>query len=248
MAMNGLNEELIEAAAAEALGANTPKDSAAYPQQVAAGGEDAQRLDRQLRETVALLAAASPFMKPSEDLRGRILQTTAPTTFRMEDYRKSMKDSGRFYRWGFYAAMAFLAAGAWFNMITQNQLTTMQGQMQALGNQVKARDVAITDLISPKADQVAIMQDNKLSGKAFVNDETHTAVVVLPQGILPPNKTIDKMTMTRNGKKVTYGVVALTTSREAFPQWSGAQLNPNFSVDHVTPDPQQKVYTATMAH
>jgi hypothetical protein len=246
MTRNSLNHQLIDAAASEALGANTPAESAAYQQEVAAAGDDARRLDRQLRETVARLSASSPYMSPPADLRGRLLQATAPTTFRMEDYRKATRDTGRFYRWGFYAALAFLAAGAWFNLNTQSQLQTTQGQVAGLIHQIKVRDTALSDLINPKADQIAVLQNNKVTGKAFVNDETKTAVVVLPEGILPAGKTVDKITMTRNGKTTTYTTVALTAPREAFPQWTGAQLNPNFSVDHVAPDPQQKVFTATM--
>ncbi len=248
MSNRALNQQMIDAAASEALGANGPTESAAYQQEVAAAGDDAGRLDRQLRETVARMAAASPYMKPPADLRGKLLQATAPTTFRMEDYRKVTRDTGRFYRWGFYAALAFLAAGAWFNLRTQNQVQSMQGEVAGLVQQVKVRDTALSDLINPKADQIAITQDNKVAGKAFVNDETRTAVVVLPQGILPPGKTIEKMTMTRNGKTMTYTTVALTAPREAFPQWAGAQLNTNFAVDHVSPDPEQKVFKAAMTH
>ena len=228
--MSNRAQQMIDAAASEALGANSPAESAAYQQELTAAGDDARRLDRQLRETVARLASASPYMKPPADLRGKLLQATAPTTFRMEDYRKVTQETGRFYRWGFYAAVAFLAAGAWFNLSTQSKLQSTQGEVAGLVHQIKVRDTALSDLINPKADQIAITQDNKVAGKAFVNSETGTAVVVLPQGILPPGKTVDKMTMTRNGKTVTYTTVALTAPREAFPQWAGGAVEHEFRV------------------
>src|SRR5438045_604834 len=112
---NKMTEQLLDAAACDALGINTPAESAAYQQDLTAAGKDAKETDRALRETVSRLAAASPHMEPSADLRGRILQATAPRTFKMEEYRKATQESGRFYRWGFAAAMLFLMAAAWFN-------------------------------------------------------------------------------------------------------------------------------------
>ena len=117
--MNGPNkmtEAWMDTAACETLGANTAEESAAYQQQLADAGSEASQTDRALRETVARLSAASPYMAPPADLRGRILQATAPATFKMEDYRKATHESGKYYRWGFYAAMFFLMAGAYYNL------------------------------------------------------------------------------------------------------------------------------------
>lgn len=238
-----LNENLIDAAASEAIGANLPADTAAYQQELAGADESAQRLDRQMKEAVARMAAASPYMEPPANLRGRILQATAPTTFKMEDYRKATSDTGRFFRWGFYAALAFLAAGAWFNIATQQ---SSQKQVAMLKQQLQLRDQAIDGLVNPKADQIALKLNDKVAGKMFVNEETHTAVAVVPQGMLPAGKTFNSVTLTRDGKKETYSTIAVTADAGSFPQWDGAKLQNKFSVDNVAPDPQQKTYTARM--
>jgi hypothetical protein len=236
-----ISDQILESAAAEALGANTPADSAAHQQQVAAS-EAARRTESDLRETVAKLAAASPYMAPPEALRGRILQATAPQTFRMEDYRKATHDSGRFYRWGFAAAVLFLAAGAWYNMAIQKQLTIANNQKQFLQQELNGRNVAIHGLINPKVDQIAVHQDNKLAAKAFVNDENKTAVVVVPQGAIPPDKTINKITLTRNGKTVVYDAVAVTVPRSDFPD--APALMPTMNVQNVEPESTRTVYKA----
>ena len=43
------NSQLLDAAATDALGAHTPAESAAYQQELASAGQEAQHLDRQLR-------------------------------------------------------------------------------------------------------------------------------------------------------------------------------------------------------
>src|SRR4051794_7061849 len=91
----------------------------------ALGVEDApvsSREDRAMRETVARLAAASPHMKPSPELRARILQATATRTFKMEDYRKTSGEDYRWYKWGFYAAAAFLVMAGVYNMNVDGKL------------------------------------------------------------------------------------------------------------------------------
>src|SRR5262249_23654512 len=150
-----------EAAACEALGANTPADSAAYQQELAAGSADARKVDRELRETVARLAAASPHMKPAAGLRGRVLQTAAPTTFKMEDYRKANAEDGRFYRWGFYAAMVFLMAGAAYNLMVQSKLkqadaviSQAKATVHTMAEQDQQRAQALTAFLSGDVQQV----------------------------------------------------------------------------------------------
>jgi hypothetical protein len=236
-----LNSQLLDSAATEALGAHTPAESAAYQQELAAAGVDAQRLDRQLRETVARMGAASPYMKPSDDLRGRILQATAPTTFRMEDYRRVSKDSGRFYRWGFYAALLFLTAGAWYNVSIQNSL---KQQTASAKQQIAERDTALASLVNPNADQITLVQGGKVTGRAYVDDATNKAVVVLPEGMLPPGKGI-QLTLNRNGKQVAYQTVVVNASRALFPD-AGTKLDTTFAVNNVQPDKSKQVFTATM--
>ena len=216
MSNNGLNQQLIDAATSEALGANSPTESAAYQQEVAAAGEDARRLDRQLRETVARMATASPYMKPPADLRGKLLQATAPTTFRMEDYRKVNQDSGRFYRWGFYAALAFLAAGAWFNLRTQNNLMTSQNQVAAMKQQANERNVALAALLNPNANQITFKDAGKTVGKAIVDEKSMTAVVILPNGSVPAGRSPQLTIPGKDGHAIAYNTVLIHAGAEDF--------------------------------
>ena len=103
--MDMKNEQLLDNAISETLGMNTAGESAAY-ERALAGDAGARATDRQLRETTAYLAAASPHMAPPADLRGRILLATAAKTYKLEDYRKASGEDNRFYKWGFYAAAA----------------------------------------------------------------------------------------------------------------------------------------------
>ncbi|MCL2641743.1 MAG: hypothetical protein FWD53_12915 [Phycisphaerales bacterium] len=181
--------------------------------------------DQDLSGAATRLAAVSPYMEPSADLRGRILQATAPQTFRMEDYRKATQETGRFYRWGFAAACLFLAAGAWYNTTLQKQLTSAVAQLtnakthfEIMQHQLTNRDTAIAGLINPKVDQIAIKdQDNRLTARFYVNDAAKTAVVVVPEGSLPPDRTINQITLTRDSKRATYAAVTVTAPREDFP-------------------------------
>jgi hypothetical protein len=241
------SDQVLDAAAGEALGANSPADSAAWQQQLATGGAPVNGLDRELRETVARLSAASPYMATHSDLRAKILQATAPQTFRMEDYRHANRDTGRFFRWGFAAAMLFLAAGAWYNMTLQSQLKATVASANA---QLDVRNVAISDLISPKAKQVALVQNSKVYAKAFVNDATKTAVLLVPEGLMPAGKTINEITLTNDeNKPVVYRTIAITTSRAAFPQVAaGDTLNVELKAQNIQPDPNQRAYTAQMNH
>ncbi|MGN6369842.1 MAG: hypothetical protein ACTHN5_16410 [Phycisphaerae bacterium] len=243
MTRNSLNQQLIDAAASEALGANTPAESAAYQQEVAAAGDDARRLDRQLRETVARLASASPYMAPPADLRGRLLQATAPTTFRMEDYRKVTRDTGRFYRWGFYAALAFLAAGAWFNLSTQTQLQNTQGQVAAMQQQAKERNVALAAFLNPNANQITFKDKDsgKTVGKAIVDDKTRTAVVILANGAVPPGKSPQLSVPGKDGKEIAYNTVLITAPADVIqaPKGTDAVAMLKIKTNNIAPDPVQ---------
>lgn len=243
MVKSGLNEQLIESAASEALGANAPIDSVGYQQELAAGGDDAKRLDRQLRETVALMSAASPYMRPSADLRGRILQATAPTTFRMEDYRKAMKDTGRFYRWAFYAALAFLAAGAWFNMTTQNQLMATQGQVASLKQQAGERNLALAAFLNPNSNQITFKDKDsgKTVGKALVDDKNKTALVILANGAVPPGSAPQLSVPGKDGKEVAYNTVLIMAPAEVLqaPKGTDAVAMLKIKTGNIAPDPQQ---------
>ena len=243
MSSKGLNQQTIDAAASEALGGNSPTESAAYQQEVAAAGEDARKLDRQLRETVARMAAASPYMKPPADLRGKLLQATAPTTFRMEDYRKATRDTGRFYRWGFYAALAFLAAGAWFNLNTQNQLQATQGQVAAMRQQAGERNIALAAFLNPNANQITFKDKDsgKTVGKAIVDEKAKTAVVILANGAVPVGRAPQLTVPGKDGHAIAYNTVLITAPAELIQAPKGTDATAMLKIDmkDMTPDTQQ---------
>jgi len=188
-----MTEQLLDDAACDALGTLPPAESAAYQQDLATATESARTQDRELRETVACLAAASPHMAPPPDLRGRILQATAPTTFRMEDYRKATGEDHRFYKWGFYAAACFLVAAALYNIQTKShadqalaqynaQLATLGKQRDQLAVSAEQRNKVIASLVNPNVQQVTWINAQKEPiARAYLNPKDHTAVLICPE-------------------------------------------------------------------
>jgi hypothetical protein len=205
-----MTDTLLDAAACEALGANSPTESAAYQQELAAAGDDARRADRDLREAVARLAAASPHLAPPPDLRGKFLQATAPVTFKMEDYRKATREPSRFYKWGFYAAMLFLMAGAYYNLTLQGAVKQKDGQIQAQAQSMQDRDRAVSTLLDPNCQQVTFKnQDGQPFGRAFVNEKSEFAVVILPEGAIPAGKMAQLQMPTADGRNIAYKTVLI---------------------------------------
>lgn len=186
-----MTDQLLDDAACDALGVLSPVESAAYQQDLAVAGPTALQTDRELRETTARLAAASPHMAPPADLRGRILQATAPVTFRMEDYRKVTREDFRFYKWGFYAAACFLVAAALYNINTKSSLDRANAHIAALGQQrnqlavaAEERNKVIAALINPDA-QLITWTNPKPYARAFLNAQDHTAVLICPEESIP---------------------------------------------------------------
>ncbi len=192
-----MTEQLLDAAACDAVGALPPTESAAYQQDLAAAGEDGRTSDRELRETAARLATASPYMAPPPDLRGRILQATAPATFRMEDYRKTTREDYRFYKWGFYAAACFLVAAALYNIQTKSsanqivakanaQLTSLGKQRDQFASAAEQRNKVITALVNPNGQWVTWTNaKNEPFARGIVNSLDHTAVLIFPEETMP---------------------------------------------------------------
>jgi len=212
-----MTDQLLDEAACDALGINTPAESAAYQQELTMAGADARRADQMLRETVSRLAAASPHLNPSADLRGRILQATAPTTFKMEDYRKATRDNGKFYRWGFYAAMLFLTLGAGYNMMMQSRLKQAQAtqdRAEKVVNNIVALDhkrvEAFTAFFSNDVQQITFV-DTKgtVSGRAWLNEEKKQALVVLPSGMVPKEGSLQLTQPGPNGTAVVFDTLVL---------------------------------------
>jgi hypothetical protein len=226
-------DEMLDAAACEALGANTPADSAAYSGRLA--DERVRAADRDLRETVARLAAASPHVAAPADLRGRLLQATAPTTFKMEDYRKATQDSGRFYKWGFYAAMLFLMAGAYYNLALQTKLKQAGDAFTAQASQVQERDQALAAFFNPNATQVHLI-DGKTKqryGEAVIDEKSKTAVVILPDKMVPKNQTVR---ITPQNSTVPYSTVLVRTTGDAIQPLSGKTVETAIQIKTMEPD------------
>jgi hypothetical protein len=208
---NTVTESLEETAACEALGANTAAESAAYQKTLA---EDqtgaAAKLDRQLRETSARLAAASPHLTPSPDLRARLLQATAPKTFRMEDYRKATREDSRFYKWGFYAAAAFLVMASLYNLSVGRNLETanknilaLQGQLNQAAAINQESNNAVAAFIDPRSVSLTWNENGKPFGRGLVNLATHQALLIFPQELVQPGTRM-QISMNVNGKKVDF--------------------------------------------
>ncbi len=230
-----MTDNLLDAAACEAVGANTAADSVAYQQQLAGADEHARRADRELRQTVARLAAASPHLKPPAALRGRILEATAPATFNMEAYRKATRDSGRFYRWGFYAAMLFLTAGAYYNMSLQGKLKQADSAVAEVTHQVQQRDAALRAFVNPNATEVRLVDhgSGKTYGKALVDETAHTAVVILPDSLVPPGQTASFA----YANQKPYDTLLIRVPGDAVDSPAGKPLNAILHVQSVQPDP-----------
>jgi hypothetical protein len=236
-----MSDGLLDAAACEALGATPSAESAAYQQELAAAGEDARRTDRDLRETVARLAAASPHMPPPPDLRGRILQATAPTTFRMEDYRKATRDDGRLHRWGFYAAALALMAGVSYTVSLHGALKKANTQVASLHRQVEQKNSALVQFVNPNAQQITLVdkETGKAYGKALADEKTRQAVVILPPEMVPDGKTAR---FTRDG--VAYETVLVTAPGNTLDAPRQRTLEMALKVENVGPDESIKPVVA----
>ena len=212
-----VTETMMESAACEALGANTAEESAAYQRQVADDGTgELRRLDRRLRTTASRLAAASPHLMPSADLRGRIVQATAPVTFKMEDYRKATREDFRFYKWGFYAAAVFLFMGALYNIdvggklnTANNRLVALQQKQQQLLSANQESNNALAAFIDPHSVQLTWQENGQTFGRGIVNVASHKAVLIFPQELMP-NGTRPQLTMNVGGKDVPFETSLIT--------------------------------------
>ena len=231
-------EAWMDSGAAQAIGCHTTAETLTYEQELAAAGPAGKRLDRELRETVAMLCAASPYMEPPADLRGKILQATAPTTFRMEDYRKANRETNRFYRWGFYAAMLCLMAGAWYNLNIKSALTSTQTQLTAVRNQAEERNVALKAFVNPDADQITLRENGKIVGKALVDEKSRRAVVILPQGMIPEGK-VPQLSIPHDGKVITYETTLVIAPPNMLDAPKGRSLESILAIHDMSPDPKQ---------
>jgi len=183
-------------------------------------------------------------------LRGRILQATAPASFRMEDYKKVSREQSPIYKWGFYAAALFLMAGAWFNISMQQKNARLNTQVAQADQRAKVLEHTLATVVTPSVKQINFVTDNdspKLWARAWVNDVTHDAIVMLPQDLVTDPSNAVQLTMC----DVKYQTVMLTGSAELFPDKLPPGTNPqltihvnekNLLLDNSSP---MKVYTAS---
>jgi hypothetical protein len=229
-----MTEEMIDDCIAEVLAKGD----------VATADEPGPReLKRDLRETTARLSAASPYMKPPEDLRGRILQATAPQSFRMEDYRKVMRDNSRFFKWGFYAAMLFLMAAGWFNMTATNaneQMRTSLATAQQQLNTLQGSNQQLLAALATFSPDVKILQfrDAKQQpfAQALIDESTKRALLILPPEMIAGNT--GELVMEVGGNRIAFQTSVMADPHKvlvgAAPQ--GLASRKTLNVQEVTPD------------
>jgi hypothetical protein len=263
-----MTDQLLDAAACDALGAHSPMDSAAYRQQIAAlegtAADAARATDRELRETTARLAAASPHLAPPPELRGRILQATAPATFRMEDYRQATREDFRYYKWGFYAAACFLIAGALYNIQTrntfsaalqqanntnialnnQNKQITAQAQQLALAAQ--QRNDALRAFVNPQGIQITWKDETTglPVGRGVIDMSTHKALLIFPEETIASG-THPQLTLNVNGQTIPFQTAVLTAPASQLNlaiSGTGPKINVAniLNVQKITPDDTNK--------
>ena len=210
-------EQAMDTAICDALGET--------PAEYQAGGDGAsRRAGREMRETVARLAAASPHMKPSRELRARILEASAPRTFKLDDYRKVGSEDLRWYKWGFYAAAAFLITAAMYNISvvssTNSKLQAAQKQYATLANGLESSNeqarAALSALVDPRGMQIT-WNDSKTQEpvmRAVVNRATGTAVMIMPQELLPQGAQPQLTIKGDNGQAISFHTTVISAPAE----------------------------------
>ncbi len=234
MDMHKITEEQLDDAAVAAIGAPMAEPFAAN------GAVSA--LDMELRDVVARLAAASPHMTPPPDLRGRILQAAIAAQgndFKMEDYRKATRDNGKFYQWGFRAAVLFLMAAAGFNIFTQKSLKEADARVAELQDRQQKQTVAMATFMSPKMEPITFTQDEKVVARAFLNTETGKVVLIVPQGMVPGGAGQPlQLTLPDpvTGKEVAYETMVITVPQEFMGAPSNRSIEAALRVQKLSPD------------
>jgi hypothetical protein len=244
-----VTETMMESAACEALGANTAGESAAYQRQVADDGTgELRKLDRELRQTAARLAAASPHMMPPADLRGRIVQATAPVTFKMEDYRRATREDYRFYKWGFYAAALFLIAGAWYNIDAGAKLQQANQNIVALqqqGRQVIQQQNEVIATLA-RGNPITLGGNGQTFGKAVVDFNSHKAVLIFPEETMPLGSR-PQLNLTMNNEKIAFDTRLITAPAVELGYAvvkNATNMTRNVNLQNLKPDETQKPMNA----
>jgi hypothetical protein len=191
------DETFLDDAATAAVGAHTVEESDAFVQRLAQATVDERRTARELREAAAHLAAAAPYMAPSAGLREKLLAATAPQSFKIDDYRRKGAEGGGFFRWGFAAALMFLAGAAWFNYGLRTQVYTQTQQIAALQGEMATRTGALVAMTDPTIAKIALQQDGKTTGVLMLAPKP----VMFLRNVAVPAGLLANIRLTLNGQE-----------------------------------------------
>jgi len=218
-----VDEAFLDAAAMQAVGAHTAAEAEAFKTRLAAGSAEEQRVAAELETVVAKMAGASPYMEPGEALRGKILQATAPQSFKYDEYRKS-NDMARWQRWGLIAAVLFLVVGASYNMMLQSAVKERDGRLgEAVARlnqqqlEISERNKVLAMAMHPDTKRRDIVQaeGTKVVGALLENQTLNTSYLVLPNTVIPPGTTAKIVYTDKNGerKEILAGAVGAVGNR-----------------------------------
>ncbi len=130
--------------------------------------------------------------------------------------------------------MLFLTAGAYYKNALHGKQKQANSAVAAATSQVKDRDAALRAFVNPNTTEVRLIDQNsgKTYGKALVDAKAHTAVVILPDNLVPPNQTAS---FSYNNQ--TYNTVLVRTSGYGIDTPAGKPLDAILHVNNVQPDP-----------
>jgi hypothetical protein len=205
---NTIRDEYLDAAAGEAIGAAPPEETAGF---TAPSTEETQAA-RELRETVARMAAASPYMSPPARLRGKILAATAPAAFRMEDYKKATRDDAKWWRYGVIAATLFLVAAAYYNVSMRNQLAAKDAEVAQLRQAVDRQNAALSMMVDPNTTKGTLASQGKVFAAYIADAKSGKAVLFAPRGLFADGR-VPQLTISRSdGRKLVYDTIGIPVS------------------------------------
>jgi len=191
-------DQFREQIEAYALGSLDPQERASLEAHLASGCADCEKTLTEARWLVSQLAYLAPDAKPSDLLRGRLLQTVCADA----SATKSNKSSSAipFWMWGAVAALLFFAVYQTWELsrvritigkINQETLTEIAKQ-QELQRQYEAAHREAIILTDPDSVKIPMTTDDKSMPKLGAMWHAKMGIVVLGQNIPMPqgNRTL----------------------------------------------------------
>jgi len=243
-----LNEKFLDDAAAEAIGAHGVEESDAFTVALGQADDAHRQASRELRDTVARMAGAAPYIDPPTRLRGAILEATAPKSFKIDDYRRAADLSPKWLRRSLVASIGFLIFAAWYNAAAkttidnqQKQIADMTSQMNGKLVQVKAEfdsmaranaqsNLALSALSNDKASRWKLESNTGESMVLIQVPETKQLLLVMPDRVVPSD-AVATFTIEQNGK--AQEIRALAIGKPGDGLLGGPPVTTNF--DHGQP-------------